>query len=90
LFNSDTQGAHFTNAPSTGTIECRLAKLPLVAGNYYITVYVTVADAISDWISQAAQFSVEQGDYFGTGKIQSPGYGHIMVDHDWAIRGSNN
>ena len=71
--------------PKTGEIVCRLPRCPLLPGTYTLNLYCTINGIVADWIVEAARVDVAEGDYFGTGRLPTPGYGHTAVDHTWAI-----
>ena len=73
--------------PARGRVECVIPKLPLNVGQY---VYNVLAESggpeleMEDPVSRApASSPVEQGDFFGTGKLidhQIPGDGGAPLD----------
>jgi len=70
--------ALFTTKAVAGTIEkvvlgrsninFQIARLPLVAGRYSLTLFGTANGEIVDWVQSAASFEVAHGDFFGTGQ----------------------
>lgn len=73
----------FEEVPNKGKYICRLNKLPLAEGNYYITSNLFVNGVKADRVDRALSFSVIQGDYYGAGLTKfkdSPG---IYIDQDW-------
>jgi len=54
--------------PDTFTkLQFQIPKLNLVAGNYYLTFYCTYNKEVVDYVKHAFNFTVEDGDFFGTG-----------------------
>ena len=49
-------------------INFNIAKLNLNKGNYYITLYMEVNNQLSDYIQNALNFDVIEGDFYGSGK----------------------
>lgn len=45
-----------------------IGKLPLTEGKYSLTLFIESNGIIQDWITEGIQFSVEGGDFYGTGK----------------------
>ena len=69
-----------------GYFECRIAKLPLSAGSYTVNLIVRANGIIEDWIQEAATFSVEAGDFYGTGRLPPETHGGILLEQEWDAR----
>ena len=72
--------------PAKGRFECLIPRLPLNTGVY---VYNVMAETgpdceAEDWIQNAGTFAVEQGDFFGTGKVIEPKF-PALTDHSWRV-----
>jgi lipopolysaccharide transport system ATP-binding protein len=75
-------GDHFDVIGPSGRFICHVPRLPLLAGNYSLTVRVYVGEHIYlDLVQNAGQIRVEKGDFFGTGRL--PDTGTFLVDHSW-------
>jgi lipopolysaccharide transport system ATP-binding protein len=63
-------------------IDFCIERLPLSEGGYSITIFAESNGIIQDWITEGIQFSVEGGDFYGTGKPCPTGYQgkSILVD----------
>lgn len=70
--------------PTQGRIECVIDKLPLNVGNYSYNLCVQAGSAVMDWIENAGIFSVECGDYYGTGHVPD-GARLLLIDHGWKL-----
>jgi lipopolysaccharide transport system ATP-binding protein len=68
-------------APGCGVVRFIVPKLSLVPGRYHFTIFSTVNGTIADWIKGAGSFSIESGDYFGTGQLPPQGQGIFMTEH---------
>jgi len=70
---------------SSGIISCNIEKLPLIAGEYFVDVFVEVNHVVKDWIRGAAVLNVLPGKFY-PGLRQSP-VGHevcgVLVNHTW-------
>ena len=89
LFHVDNVSSGFRWLPSKGQGElaCRIPKLPLVPGRYYINCALTTDNGLSDHLFSAATFDVLPGDYHGSGS-PTPAQGTmVFVDHYWESRG---
>ncbi len=73
--------------PSRGRVECVVPKLPLNVGQY---VYNVLAESggpeleMEDWVQGAGLLTVEQGDFFGTGKLIDHKF-LVMAEHRWTL-----
>ena len=65
--------------PGLSALEFRLPGLPLVSGRYYFTLFGTASGEIADWLQSAISFTVEHGDFFGTGRAMPSGQGSILL-----------
>jgi lipopolysaccharide transport system ATP-binding protein len=54
--------------PGRSCVDFKIARLPLVAGRYSVTLFGTVSGEVADWVQSAASFDVAHGDFFGTGQ----------------------
>ena len=71
-----------------GVITCHIPSLPLAPGDYSATVMLgrRVPPHNLDYIENALTFSVEMGDYFGTGTGPLPGQGFIVQRSNWEVK----
>jgi lipopolysaccharide transport system ATP-binding protein len=84
LSNVITGDLFLHDIPAKGIFSCFIPKLPLNAGTYAYNVFAMTSSGIQDWIQHAGTFTVENGDYFGTGNI--PDRSRLMfIDHSWSI-----
>jgi lipopolysaccharide transport system ATP-binding protein len=82
LSNDLTQG-EFLTLPAKGKLICRFEKLNLLPSRYSLNLFTKVNNVIADWVANAADVQVVEGDYFGTGKLPPRQYGAIIVPHQW-------
>jgi lipopolysaccharide transport system ATP-binding protein len=75
----------FVTVPGSGTISCRIAKLPLQPGAYPFTIFCKTAAGVADWIQHAAELDVAEGDFFGSGRLPPASNGPFLVLHDWSV-----
>lgn len=52
-----------------GHIDFVIPELPLSQSNYLVHTYIEVNKEIQDWVTGAAEMSVIDGDFYGTGEI---------------------
>ncbi len=81
--SSSVTGADFKNLPPRGAFICSVPKLPLQPGAYQTSLYCKVDTEDADWVPSAGTFTVESGDFFGSGKLPGSDKGYHLVDHSW-------
>jgi lipopolysaccharide transport system ATP-binding protein len=85
VFNCWTRlaGQDFDTLPPAGIILLEIPRLPLRAGAYTINLWCEVNGLQADWIQEAAQIEVLEGDFYGTGVMAPNTYGAFLVDHSF-------
>ena len=86
------KGTFFGDPPSRGSFVCAISRLPLAAGKFHVGFRIsaekqTRRDHI-DAIENAGELNVEDGDFFGSGKVPHPHAGVCLVDGAWRIEGA--
>lgn len=71
--------------PSSGSIICRVPKLPVVPGQYYLSVGCGASQRQLDLIGRACSLTVYEADVFGTGRLPKPKQGMVLVDAEWEV-----
>jgi lipopolysaccharide transport system ATP-binding protein len=68
-----------------GTIDLVVPELPLTAGNYDLTTFIQSGPDVQDWVDRAAEMSVIDGDFYGTGRNYPPDWrgATVLVHHSW-------
>ena len=68
------------------TITCRIPKLPLSAGEYWLSFFIERDGVIEDWIDRATMFTVADASFFGTARNCPPGWEgrSVLVPHSWS------
>lgn len=83
-FSSDTAACN-----TNGEFESVLLRIPRFhfgSGIYYLTFYITWNGDVVDYIHQGFAFDVEEGDFFGTGKVIPKSQTFIYTDHQILFR----
>jgi lipopolysaccharide transport system ATP-binding protein len=80
---NDVAGAPFQTLPAEGEVVCRLPRLPLPAGRYLVNLFASVSGDVADWVQRAAEFTVAEGDFFGSGRTLSAGQQTVLIDQTW-------
>ena len=87
LFRTNFTNQNLKISQQNGIIECFVKDLNLTQGTYTINVFLSNGDSdIIDWVKNAAEITVEGGDYFGTGSIGLPNHCKVLTRTEWKIR----
>jgi len=62
-----------------------IKPIPLLAGQYSLTVFLASQGEIIDWVIDAGLLSVVEGDYFGTGRLPPSGQGRIVIPQRFEV-----
>ncbi len=86
--------SHFTgdqfNLPfGDSCVRCRVDRLPLRPGKYFITIHLANATEVIDHLEHAFLIEVMAGDFFGTGRMPTGTQGMILVDQSWKLEQSS-
>jgi lipopolysaccharide transport system ATP-binding protein len=87
LFSAVTSAEGFDDElPPRGRFECLVPRLPLNAGCYVYNVMAETGPEAEpeDLVLGAGSFTVEHGDFFGTGKLVEPKF-PMLTDHRWRL-----
>ncbi len=73
--------------PPSGAIRCVIPSLPLSQSQYLLTPFLEVNREIEDWILNAIELDVIDGDFYGTGRLYPEGWRGkgVLVPHQWMI-----
>jgi lipopolysaccharide transport system ATP-binding protein len=73
--------------PPRGTIRCVIPRLPLSQNQYLLTLFLEANREIEDWIQNAIELNVIDGDFYGTGRLYPEGWRGkgVLVPHHWII-----
>jgi lipopolysaccharide transport system ATP-binding protein len=87
-FQTDLSGDNFAEIPPAGEFVCTIPKVPLQPGTDPLTFRVYASERLAlDIVENAASLEVQQGDYFGTGRLGEAGT--IFVEHHWQCRSTH-
>jgi len=81
-FDKDYQEKVFAFEDETAVI-CKLNKLPLRPGLYYVTLYVDCNGDLADRVKDAIEIQIQEEDFFGTGVVPSTSQGVYMLEQEW-------
>ncbi len=71
--------------PANGVIRCIIHSLPLSGSDYFLSPFLEVSGEVQDHIEGALSLAVEDGDFYGTGRLYPPGWRGkgVLVPHGW-------
>ncbi len=74
-----------------GELRCVIPSLPLSRGQYLLTLFLQVNREIEDWIENAIELEVLDGDFYGTGRLYPLGWHGkgVLVPHQWQMTAEN-
>jgi lipopolysaccharide transport system ATP-binding protein len=73
--------------PGRTSVRFVVPRMTLTPGRYRITIWSSLNGNVVDLITNAYLFDVEEGDYYGTGRLPSFGNGAFLLDHQILIEG---
>ncbi len=72
----------------TGYFECAWPHFNFRSGTYDCALFCEVQGEIVDWLQSAFTLQVEDGDFFGTGRLISRSQGDVLLPYQWSSHGS--
>ena len=83
VVGNDYSSGTFDNVSSEGFFICTIDKFPLTGGKYSLNISVSRAGRMQDWVQEAAMIDVEDGDFYGTGRIVPSTHRSILIENKW-------
>lgn len=81
--NNFQNGGAFTRLEANGEVKCTIPHLPLTDGKYYVHLQLLTNRDVEDEIEYAAEFTVEKGDFYGSGKVPKLNAA-VLINHSWS------
>jgi len=81
--NSVDTGSSELDVHARGYFECTWPRFCLRSGDYPCTIFCEIDGEIVDWVQSAFVLRVEDGNFFGTGKLVGREQGDVLVSHFW-------
>lgn len=69
----------------SGSIICKIPKLPLTVGKYTVNISLHVSGAPYERTSNAISFMVNHGDFFGNGRLPDEKENKFLVQQEWSV-----
>jgi lipopolysaccharide transport system ATP-binding protein len=88
LQHSRLTGATFQDLPNGGAFVCRIKRLPLPSSTYRIDCCLTADNGRGhylDFLEHAADMTVSDGDFYGSGEVPPVTHGICLVDASWRL-----
>lgn len=67
-----------------GYFECFWPNFNLRSGIYDCSLYCTLNGDVADWLQSAFTLPVEDGDFYGTGRLPARSQGDVLINHTWS------
>ena len=83
--SSQAKGTLLGEIPAVGSVRCNLPRCPLPTGQYVLNLWSDSSGQPLDWVQHAAELTVSQGDFYGSGREPPESHRAVMVDHDWSV-----
>jgi lipopolysaccharide transport system ATP-binding protein len=83
--SSEMAGTVYDEIPPTGEIRCHVSRCPLPASEYLVNVWADIGGEPLDWVQRAAELTVSQGDFFGSGREPPQSHRSVLVDQKWSV-----
>jgi lipopolysaccharide transport system ATP-binding protein len=83
-----TRGETLPELPPSGVVRCQIPRLPLPAGQYLLSLWADIGGTggeVLDWVQRAAELTVADGDYYGSGNAALPSHPAVLIDHTWDL-----
>lgn len=84
--SSECSGFQWHEVPTEGLIRCFLPDVPINSGTFYYSIIARVNGEIEDFVLDVGSFSVDPGDFFGTGAIHSVSHGVYLFNQKWSLQ----
>jgi len=83
--SSHLTGQDYNDLPPAGKIICHIPRLPLAPGAYQFNMICRVRGVIADWIVDAGELVVSEGDFYGTGQLPPSTHPGVLLEHKWSV-----
>jgi lipopolysaccharide transport system ATP-binding protein len=80
IFEPDRPGGEYVGPQ---VFVCEIPSFTLMPGPYHVKIWLDINHAEADLVNYAAQVSVLESDYYGTGKV--PWNGTVVMRHHWHV-----
>jgi len=83
LLGNEFSGGDFKDMLGSGSVSCIIDRFPLTSGRYALNITISQKGIMQDWIKEAHFINVEDGDYYGTGRLVPSTHRCVLIDNTW-------
>lgn len=89
LFRTNFTQDNLQLQPGLNLVRCYIKNLPLASGSYRTSIFISDADRETlDYVRDASSFSIDGGDFFGTGSPGLPTHCKVLAKANWSSESS--
>lgn len=81
--STELLGIEIGKVGKCGSFFFDIPRLPLAAGSYSMNLWVSFSREPSDWITNAYVLEVENGDFYGSGRIVPNTHSKFLIDYSF-------
>jgi lipopolysaccharide transport system ATP-binding protein len=81
---SDSINKTFNLKDASSIYTCYIDKLPLNKGEYFMNLNISIGSSMYDSLEELVYFKVEEGDFYGTGKLPAKKRNGVFINYDWS------
>ncbi len=87
IFSQHTRlaGKEFIDIPQSGEFVCKIEDLPLPPSTYLLEIVVKANENLADFVQNATQIHVMEGDFLQSGRIPTAKEGLVLIRGDWTL-----
>jgi lipopolysaccharide transport system ATP-binding protein len=85
VLGNEYSSSLFDAVNKEGRFVCDLEKFPLTGGKYSVNISLSRNGEMLDWVQEAAMIDVEDGDFYGTGRIVPSSHRSILTENKWSV-----
>lgn len=68
------------------SVRCKVINCPLTSGIYNYNLMLRNNHDVQDFIQGGGEIHIEDGDFFGTGKLIQKGQGSVLFQQEWNLK----
>lgn len=89
IFSAQTRSPNgpLPDFPPSGVVRCRIPRLPIVPGSYFITASCSTGNLRLDLIPRACHLKVTTADFYRTDCPSDFGNSLVLIEADWKVVG---
>jgi len=80
---TDLVNSNFATISVSGSVVCEIEHFPLGEGLYHLEIGVSAQNEICDYIPNAGSITIQQGDFYKTGRLPPLRQRAFFIAHTW-------